>query len=247
MSWNQSAYTKAGITMLTEALTGEPITITAAVGGAGIVDDDVLAQLEMVEEPRQALTLVGIEKIEDSENESRRIKIHITSRGIAERYVMHQIGIYARNEESAEDKLVIVLQDAHGVEIPAEDENADFSMEFYAVISISNDAQISIEIPPEIMATREFVEHKLEAHDLDLNAHKVIRDALIQLLDEHNSDATAHHSMQSALADLGSRVSLLELMLNTDVSGNPFSVTFESLDGLSATGVWNAGLNRMEF
>ena len=43
------------------------------------------------------------------------------------------------------------------------------------------------------------------------------------------------------------RLALLELMYNTDVSGNPFTVTFESLTGLVCTGVWNAELARLEF
>ena len=36
-------------------------------------------------------------------------------------------------------------------------------------------------------------------------------------------------------------------MYNTDVSGNPFSATFESLTGLTVTGVWNKAQNRIEF
>ena len=31
------------------------------------------------------------------------------------------------------------------------------------------------------------------------------------------------------------------------VTGNPFTVTFETLDGLTVAGVWNADLARIEF
>lgn len=40
---------------------------------------------------------------------------------------------------------------------------------------------------------------------------------------------------------------ILQLKIATDVTANPFSVTFESLDGLTVTGVWNADLARIEF
>lgn len=40
---------------------------------------------------------------------------------------------------------------------------------------------------------------------------------------------------------------ILQLKIATDVTANPFSVTFESLDGLTVTGVWNADLSRIEF
>ena len=46
---------------------------------------------------------------------------------------------------------------------------------------------------------------------------------------------------------MDSRLSLLELMYNTDVSGNPFTVTFDSLTGLVVTGVWNTAQKRIEF
>lgn len=31
-----------------------------------------------------------------------------------------------------------------------------------------------------------------------------------------------------------------------DINANPFNITFESLDGLEVTGVWNTSLNRIE-
>lgn len=37
MSWNSSAYTTLGSSMLTEALSGKRMTFTRAVGGAGTV------------------------------------------------------------------------------------------------------------------------------------------------------------------------------------------------------------------
>lgn len=51
---------------------------------------------------------------------------------------------------------------------------------------------------------------------------------------------------QSA-ADLAARVELLELILKADVTGNPFYVTFGTLDGVSAVGVWNTHDARIEF
>ena len=39
----------------------------------------------------------------------------------------------------------------------------------------------------------------------------------------------------------------LELMFNTSVTGNPFTVTFETLDGTIVEGVWNTTAKRIEF
>ena len=39
----------------------------------------------------------------------------------------------------------------------------------------------------------------------------------------------------------------IELKFSTNVTKNPFSATFGSLDGLTVTGVWNAEQARVEF
>lgn len=67
------------------------------------------------------------------------------------------------------------------------------------------------------------------------------------LIDQHNADTAAHPSIQATTAAVDSRLSLLELMYNTNVSGNPFTVTFENLDNLVVQGVWNATQKRIEF
>ena len=51
---------------------------------------------------------------------------------------------------------------------------------------------------------------------------------------------------QSA-TDLASRVELLELILTSDVNANPFYVTFATLDGVSAEGIWNEPDARIDF
>lgn len=68
-----------------------------------------------------------------------------------------------------------------------------------------------------------------------------------KLVDAHNDDEEAHHSIQNSISDVSARLALLELMINTSVTGNPFTVTFETLDGLTVAGVWNADLARTEF
>ena len=48
-------------------------------------------------------------------------------------------------------------------------------------------------------------------------------------------------------AAINLRLALLELMFNTSVTGNPFTVTFETLDGTVVEGVWNTTAKRIEF
>lgn len=63
----------------------------------------------------------------------------------------------------------------------------------------------------------------------------------------HDADPKAHPYLLGLIAGLDARLALLELMYTTEVSGNPFTVTFETLTGLVCTGVWNQALSRLEF
>ena len=50
-----------------------------------------------------------------------------------------------------------------------------------------------------------------------------------------------------SVSDMTARVELLELILTSDVSANPYYVTFATLDGVTASGVWNEPDARIEF
>ena len=46
---------------------------------------------------------------------------------------------------------------------------------------------------------------------------------------------------------MNASIKAIELKFGTNVTKNPFSATFSSLDGLTVTGVWNADRARVEF
>lgn len=48
-------------------------------------------------------------------------------------------------------------------------------------------------------------------------------------------------------AAVGVRIKLLEMVHGTDVSGISFVSTFDTLDGVELTGVWNKAMSRVEF
>ena len=52
---------------------------------------------------------------------------------------------------------------------------------------------------------------------------------------------------ETTIDDVNTRLTLLELMYRTQVSGNPFTVSFSDMSGLLVTGVWNETLKRVEF
>ena len=65
--------------------------------------------------------------------------------------------------------------------------------------------------------------------------------------DNHNGAENAHSDIRASVAAMNASIKAIELKFGTNVTKNPFSATFGSLDGLTVTGVWNAEQARVEF
>lgn len=66
-------------------------------------------------------------------------------------------------------------------------------------------------------------------------------------VDAHNSAENAHGDIRASVAAMNASIKAIELKFGTNVTKNPFSATFGSLDGLTVTGVWAAEQARVEF
>lgn len=169
MSWNTSAYTQLGVAMLTEAMAGKRMTFTRAVGGAGTLPADDLPKATSVADQRQ--TLILADSAVDKEGDDYRLKVQISNKGVVQGYTLHQIGIYAKLDDSDSDALAVIFQDDHGFEIQPEAAMNNFLMEFFGVLAISNTAQIYLTADPNAIATEKWVREILAKHDKDPNAH----------------------------------------------------------------------------
>ena len=156
MSWNTSVVTNAGVGLLNESLAGHTLTIERAVGGAGTLEEEALKAAADVADPKQTFHLLGIEDVENG----KRVGVQITNQGVAESYILHQIGVKARLEfqEPEEAALLLVLQDGRGVEIPSEAENPDFLFEIYGILTISNNANIEVHVDTGVVASVAYVD-----------------------------------------------------------------------------------------
>lgn len=110
----------------------------------------------------------GIETVESNGETARRVKIQIT--GADETYIMHQVGVYGRLNDDAET-LLFIMQDARGVEVPSTKVNGDFEIELSALLAVSNKANISITVDPQMQALAKLVKAEIEKHNADASAH----------------------------------------------------------------------------
>jgi hypothetical protein len=167
VSWEKSNYTAAGAALLSESLSGGALVITRAVSGTGTADADLSEETGVSGETHD-LKLLDIETVESNGETARRVKIQIT--GADETYIMHQVGVYGRLNDDAET-LLFIMQDERGVEVPSTKVNGDFEIELSALLAVSNKANISITVDPQMQALAKMVRAEVEKHNKDASAH----------------------------------------------------------------------------
>lgn len=241
--WKDAVVTNDGVEMLNEWMAGRYIKVTSAYGGTGIVDPEAMAEQTGLKDPKQKLSLLG----EENGPEGKTVQVQVSNAGTAEEYELNQVGVFAQldpdKDPDGPERLLFIMQDAKGVSIPAA-EDAAFLLELYCMIGITNNGRFEVSVDAAGVVTaaylREALERAVLLHNKDPKAHPDIRERMDQV-------SAASDRVESIAAGVDARLTLLELMYRTEVSGNPFTVSFESLTGLVATGVWNAALGRLEF
>lgn len=163
----QVAVALPGAALLSESLSGGALVITRAVSGTGTADADLSGETGVSGETHD-LKLLNIETVESGGETARRVKIQIT--GADETYIMHQVGVYGRLNDDAET-LLFIMQDARGVEVPSTKVNGDFEIELSALLAVSNKANISITVDPQMQALAKLVKAEIEKHNAAADAH----------------------------------------------------------------------------
>lgn len=241
--WSETAVTNSGVEMLNEWLAGRKITVTSAKGGTGTVLPELLTEQTDLVDPRQNLNLLG----EEDGADGKTVQVQVSNAEVMEEYELNQVGVYAaldvdRNPD-AEERLLFIMQDQRGVAIPSA-MDASFLLELYCLVGITNNGRFEVSVSAAGVVTiaylREMLAHTMEAHNADPEAHPDIREEL--------ATVTANNeSMETVVAEVDARLTLLELMYRTQVSGNPFTVSFDNMTNLLVTGVWNETMKRVEF
>ena len=183
--WQQRAVTDVGNEMLNDLMAGRKLTICGAWGGTERAAEDALAGLTDVCGERHQLGLLGLEKAP----EGKMVRVQINNVGIEQGYTLNQIGVYAKLDDEPE-KLLFILQDERGVDIPSVTENPSFALEVQGLIYITNDVEIKISLEgSKAMVTPAMLAQLLADHNADPQAHPGLTMAIKQVLDQALEEA----------------------------------------------------------
>ena len=165
--------------------------------------------------------------------------------GLNTGFWLREFGVYAN--DPAEGEILIyyaTLGDyPQWVSPYLPDQNTGIDVRRFPIsIAIGEDRGITVDYDTELWMTAEDVHNYFNTVLLP-----IVDEEIDKKIAEHNEDGKAHPPLQRIMDALSGRIKLLELQFNTNVTGNPFLVTFENLDDVDLDGTWNESLARVEF
>lgn len=235
--------TQKGLALLAKLHSGSTLEITRAMIGEGQVPDGGnLRDLEDLVAPvAQAATT---KPVTVGATTSFVVQYRNDLNGGLGRDVnINEYGVFANDHDEGEILLYYANLGDYYEPVPARGPNEPVTAREYPVsIGVAEGVEVILGYMASAYMTAEDVEAYCSATLLPM-----LLDRAQDLIDAHNADPEAHPPLQAAIAGINMRLTLLELMFNTDVVGNAFRVNFDTLDGVEVTGVWNQPQARIEF
>ncbi len=242
MSYYGFTVTDKGRELIAKLVAGQHLVLSRIMVGEGTCPDET--------PPKELTDLVAPVAAATSttpsyEGASVRMTVEYRSDlngGLDHGFWLSEFGIFAMDPDEGEILIYYGCLGEYPQWVSAASSSGVDVRRFPVCIVIGDDSGVEVEFDCEAWMTAEDVEEFCTVTMLPQ-----FLAAAQNLINTHNADENAHPAIQNLITGLDARVTLLELMYNTHVDGNPFTVTFGTLDGTTVEGVWNESAMRIEF
>lgn len=242
MSYYGFAVTDKGRNLIAKLVAGKQLSLSRIMVGSGSCPDDTepRALTDLVEPVAAATSTVPV-------YDGASVKMIVEYRsdlngGLERGFWLREFGVYAFDPDDGEALIYYGCLGDYPQWVSAASETGVDVRRFPVTIVIGDDSGVEVDYSCEAWITSEDLKQYCEVTVLPW-----FLDEAQKLIDAHDVNEDAHFSIQNAVTGVDARLSLLELMFNTQVTGNPFTVTFETLDGVNLEGVWNVKAKRADF
>lgn len=147
--WDDAVITNVGKTLLAQWAAGGTFNIDSAAAGTGTVNASLLMAQTALAAQKQALSIIKMDRIDGG----IRLQLQCTNEAVSEEYKINQIGVWASLDGGA-STLVAIFQDATGVSVPTHEDMPDYVFTFYAVLQMSNEGDITVNIDTSALVTQ---------------------------------------------------------------------------------------------
>ena len=241
MSYYGFVVTDSGRELIAKLVAGQQLSISKIMVGSGTIPDDVKpTALTALVEPVAAGTSTA--PIYDGAN----IRMIVEYRsdlngGLDHGFWLREFGIFAFDPDKGEVLIYYGTLGDYPQYVSAASNTGVDVRRFPVCIVIGEGLDVTVDYKCEAWMTAEDVEQYCSVTMLPV----FLKEAQ-KFVNKHDEDNEAHHSIQNSVSEVKARLALLELLFNTSV-GNPFTVTFETLDGVVVDGIWNTEFKRIDF
>lgn len=242
MSYYGFAVTDKGRNLIAKLVAGKQLALSRIMVGSGSCPDDTepRALTDLVEPVAAATSTVPV-------YDGASVKMIVEYRsdlngGLERGFWLREFGVYAFDPDDGEVLIYYGCLGDYPQWVSAASNTGVDVRRFPVTIIIGDDSGVEVDYSCEAWITAEDLKQYCEVTVLPW-----FLDEAQKLIDAHDVNEDAHFSIQNTVSGMDARLSLLELMINTTVDGNPFVVTFETLDGTKVEGVWNETAKRIDF
>lgn len=242
MSYYGFVVTDDGRELIAKLVAGEQLALTKIMVGSGSIPEGTKpTEMKNLSEPVAAGTSTA--PVYDGVNVQMTIEYRSDlNGGLDHGFWLREFGVFAYDPDKGEIMMCYGTLGDYPQYVSALSKTGVDVRRFPVCIVIGEDLDLSVEYKCEAWITLEEMEQYCSVTVLPQ-----FLDKTKELIAQHNGDPEAHPALQNGITGVNARLLLLELMIKSEVTGNPFVVAFDTLEGTSADGVWNEGVQRIEF
>lgn len=232
-----------GRNLLTKLLAGQTLEITRAMVGTGKVPDGVNpATLTDLVSPLARATATVPTVRDATANFTVEYRSDMNG-GLEQGKYINEFGVFARDPDEGEILLFYGSLGDFPQYVPAYKAGSVGVLRYPVAITLAAE---NIEVVLAFDASAFMTSQDIADHIQTTTIPEVMQQTQA-LINIHNTDINTHQDMRNLTTQLSSNVQRMEDMLLSNITGNPFIITFDDLNGIGVEGVWNKSLQRIEF
>ena len=243
----QNSITAAGLAVLTKGAAGETIRYTRIVLGDGYIPDgQTAATMTGVVSPTVVLDISAIRFNADGTVTVSAV-FHNAQNETG--FYYRELGLYAEDPDPAVGEVLYCYGNCgeQAEFVPPSNSVSVIEKTVNVVTAIGAAKNVTAYIPSDACATVEDYERYLAL----VNAAYAMADEALAIARQALASATESKAMATEnsnhISQHCSKIAIMWDALFGDITGNPFMITFENLNGVTvSSGVWNESLQRLE-
>lgn len=239
--------TSAGNLALARALAGGKLTFTKIVLGDGQLPAGTpIRDIQGVINPKAT---IDITKLKVNDDRTAIVGGTYTNNATATGFYWRELGLYAEDPDSSIGEILYCYGNAGDLAewIPPSGSQTTIEKSIDILTYVGDAANVSIYIAADAYATiSQYETYKAIALGAQAASVKASDEATAALLRATSAESTVT-SLANTVAENKSKVTTLWDAVFSEVTSNPFTLTFSDLEGITLkSGVWNAANQRIE-